>query len=113
MIAATAAFAITHALSKWLVATYPVGQIMFSRSLVGIAVCAAVLLPAIGPSAFSTKRPAAHIMRGLSQSLSQTFSVLAFSLMPLAGAVAINFSAPLWAALVAILWLKERAAPAR
>ena len=29
--------------------------------------------------------------------------------MPLAGAVAINFSAPLFAALVSIVWLKERA----
>jgi drug/metabolite transporter (DMT)-like permease len=113
MIAGTVAFALTHALSKWLVATYPVGQIMFSRSLVGIAVCAAVLLPTIGPSVVATKRPAAHIMRGLSQSLSQTFSVLAFSLMPLAGAIAINFSAPLWAALVAIIWLKEEAGTAR
>ena len=33
--------------------------------------------------------------------------------MPLAGAIAINFSAPLWAALLSILWLKERAGPAR
>ena len=31
--------------------------------------------------------------------------LLAFSLMPLAGAVAINFSAPLFAALVSIVWL--------
>src|SRR5258708_29365402 len=52
-------------------------------------------------------------MRGLSQSISQSFSVLAFSLMPLAGAIAINFSAPLWAALVAIFWRRERAGPAR
>ncbi len=113
MIAATVAFAITHALSKWLVADYPVGQVMFSRSLVGFAICAAVLLPMFGPSVFATQRPAAHWMRGLSQSASQTFSVLAFSLMPLAGAVAINFSAPLWAALVAIIWLKERASAGR
>ena len=52
-------------------------------------------------------------MRGLSQSTSQTFSVLAFGLMPLAGAIAINFSAPLWAALLSVIWLKERAGPAR
>lgn len=113
MIAATVAFAITHALSKWLVADYPVGQVMFSRSLVGFAICAAVLIPIFGPSVFATSRPGAHWMRGLSQSASQTFSVLAFSLMPLAGAIAINFSAPLWAALVAIVWLKERAGAAR
>jgi drug/metabolite transporter (DMT)-like permease len=33
--------------------------------------------------------------------------------MPLAGAVAINFSAPLWSALLSVIWLKERAGPAR
>ena len=33
--------------------------------------------------------------------------------MPLAGAIAINFSAPLWSALLSVLWLKERAGPAR
>ena len=113
MIIATIAFAITHALSKWLVASYPVGQVMFSRSFVGFAVCAAILLPIHGTSVFATERRTAHWMRGLSQAASQTFSVLAFSLMPLAGAIAINFSAPLWSALVAIIWLKERAGPAR
>lgn len=113
MIVATIAFAVTHALSKWLVATYPVGQVMFSRSLVGFATCAAFLLPIHGTSVFATRIPAAHWIRGLSQSVSQTFSVLAFSLMPLASAISINFSAPLWTALVAIIWLKERAGPAR
>src|SRR5438552_8438604 len=33
--------------------------------------------------------------------------------MPLAGAIAINFSAPLWAALLSVVWLKERAGLAR
>ena len=113
MIIATVAFAVTHALSKWLVGSYPVGQVMFSRSLVGFTACAAVLLPLRGTAVFATKIPAAHWARGLSQSISQTFSVLAFSLMPLASAIAINFSAPLWTALVAIVWLKERAGPAR
>lgn len=113
MIIATVAFAVTHALSKWLVASYPVGQVMFSRSFVGFTVCAAFLLPIHGASVFATRMPAAHWIRGLSQSASQTFSVLAFSLMPLASAISINFSAPLWTALVAIIWLKERAGPAR
>jgi len=113
MIIATVAFAVTHALSKWLVGSYPVGQVMFSRSLVGFVGCALVLLPLHGTSVFATRIPAAHWARGLSQSISQTFSVLAFSLMPLASAIAINFSAPLWTALVAIIWLKERAGPVR
>jgi len=78
-----------------------------------LVACAAAILPFTGVSVFATRRPRDHIARGLSQSISQTFSVIAFSLMPLAGAIAINFSAPLWAALVSVIWLKERAGPAR
>src|SRR5258705_11435554 len=86
---------------------------MLFRSFSSLVVCAACRLPVAGLSAFATRRPRDHIARGLSQSISQTFTVLAFSLMPLAGALAINFSAPLFAALIFIVWLKERAGPAR
>lgn len=113
MIAATLLIAVSNALSKWLVATYPVGEVMFFRSFSSLIVCAAFVLPAAGLGVFATRHPRAHIARGLSQSVSQTFTVLALSLMPLAGATAIAFSAPLWAALLSILWLKERAGPVR
>ena len=49
----------------------------------------------------------------VSQAFSQTFLLIAFSLMPLAGAIAINFSAPLFATLVSALLLKEAVGPAR
>jgi drug/metabolite transporter (DMT)-like permease len=65
------------------------------------------MLPVTGLSAFATRRPLDHTARGLSQSISQTLLLLAFRLMPLAGAVAINFSAPLFATVVSIVWLKE------
>ncbi|HTP90838.1 MAG TPA: DMT family transporter [Xanthobacteraceae bacterium] len=113
MILATLLFSGAAAFAKWQVALYPVGEVMFLRSLSSLLVCAAVMLPITGFSVFATKRPRDHIARGLSQSISQTFSVLAFSLMPLAGAVAISFSSPLFAALVSIIWLKERAGLAR
>ena len=113
MILATVLFAVSSAIAKWQVAIYPVGEVMFFRSISSLAVCAAVVLPVTGFAVFATKRHGAHIARGLSQSISQTFTVIAFSLMPLAGAIAINFSAPLWAALLSIVWLKERAGPAR
>jgi drug/metabolite transporter (DMT)-like permease len=113
MIAATVLFALSSAIAKWQVAVYPVGEVMFFRSFSSLAVCAAIMLPLTGLSVFATKRPRDHIARGMSQAISQTFTVLAFSLMPLAGAIAINFSAPLWAALLSIVWLKERANSAR
>jgi drug/metabolite transporter (DMT)-like permease len=106
-------FSVSSAFAKWQVAIYPVGEVMFFRSFSSLVVCAAFILPFTGFSVFATRRPGAHIARGLSQSISQTFSVIAFSMMPLAGAVATNFSAPLWSALLSVLWLKERAGPVR
>ena len=52
-------------------------------------------------------------MRSVSQGFSQTFLLIAFSLMPLAGAIAINFSSPLFATLVSALLLKEAVGMAR
>ena len=108
MIAASLLFAASSALAKWLVALYPVGEVMFFRSFSSLVICAIFILPFTGFAVFATKRPRDHIARGLSQSISQTFTVIALWLMPLAGAVAINFSAPLFAALISIIFLKER-----
>src|SRR6266851_8509076 len=113
MIGMTVLFALSSAASKWLVAIYPVGEVMFFRSFSSLVICAAFILPFTGVSVFATRRPRDHIARGLSQSISQTFTVIAFSLMPLAGAIAINFSAPLFAALLSVIWLGERPGPAR
>jgi drug/metabolite transporter (DMT)-like permease len=113
MVIATMLFSIAFALSKWQVAIYPPGEVVFLRSLSSLIVAAAIMLPVTGFSVFATQRPRDHVARGLSQAISQTLTILAFSLMPLAGAIAIGFSAPLFAALVSIIWLKERASPAR
>src|SRR5476651_722347 len=113
MIVASLLFAASSALAKWLVAIYPVGEVMFFRSFSSLVICAIFILPFTGFSVFATKRPRDHIFRGLSQSVSQTFTVIALWLMPLAGAVAINFSAPLFAALISIIFLKERSGVVR
>lgn len=109
MVLATMLFSTASALTKWQVGIYPVGEVVFSRSISSLVVCAAVMLPMTGFSVYVTRRPWDHFARGLSQATSQTLFALAFTLMPLAGAVSINFSAPLFAALVSIIWLKERA----
>jgi drug/metabolite transporter (DMT)-like permease len=113
MVIATILFSGASAVSKWLVGVYPVGEVLCLRSFASLIAGAAVILPVSGLSAFATHRPRAHLARGLSQAISQLCLLLAFSLMPLAGAVAINFSAPLFAALVSIVWLKEPAGFAR
>ena len=113
MVLATMLFSAAAALTKWQVGLYPVGEVVFARSFASFIVCAAVMLPMTGLGVYATRRPRDHLARGLSQATSQTLFALAFTLMPLAGAVSINFSAPLFAALVSILWLKERANVAR
>ncbi len=109
MIGATLMFAISAAIMKIEVARYPIGEVMAGRSLSSLAISAAAVLPMTGLGVFATQKPGAHVARGLSQATSQTFTVIALWFMPLAGAIAIGFSAPLFAALLSILWLKEKA----
>jgi drug/metabolite transporter (DMT)-like permease len=113
MLGATVMFSGSSAMSKWQVVDYPIGEVLFVRTVTSLFVCALLILPSAGIAVFRTKRPRDHLMRGAVQATSQTFIVIAFSLMPLAGAVAINFSAPLFATLASALVLKETVGTAR
>jgi drug/metabolite transporter (DMT)-like permease len=113
MIGATAMFAGSSAISKWQVVDYPIGEILFVRTATSLLICAMVILPTAGISVFYTNRLRDHAMRGVAQGASQTFIIIAFSLMPLAGAVAINFSSPLFATLASALILREIVGGAR
>jgi drug/metabolite transporter (DMT)-like permease len=107
MIAATAIFSFSVAASKWLVATYPVGEVLFFRSFISLALFTAFVVPVQGLNVFRTARPGAHLLRGISQTVSQTLQLIALGLMPIAGVTAINFSAPLFATLASLHFLKE------
>jgi drug/metabolite transporter (DMT)-like permease len=113
MLVATILFAGSSALSKWLVATYPIGEMLFMRAATALIGAGLVILPTTGLAVFRTKRLRDHLARGVSQSCSQVFLIIAFSLMPLASAVAINFSAPLFATVASIVFLKEAVGPVR
>jgi drug/metabolite transporter (DMT)-like permease len=113
MVGATIMFAGSSAVSKWLVASYPVGEVLFTRTAVSLVACALFIMPQTGLAVFRTHRLGHHVMRSVSQGFSQTFLLIAFSLMPLASAIAINFSAPLFAILVSALLLKEAVGLAR
>ncbi len=113
MLLATMLFAGSSALTKWLVATYPIGEVLFARNAVSLVGAGLVILPRAGLMVFRTMRFRDHLLRGVSQGCSQACLVIAFSLMPLASAVAINFSSPLFATLAAIVFLKETVGPVR
>ncbi|MCC6776538.1 MAG: DMT family transporter [Hyphomicrobiales bacterium] len=113
MIGATVMFASSSAIAKWQVALYPLGEVMVIRTLASLALCALIIMPRTGLAVFRTQKLHAHLLRGVSQGTAQTMIVLAFSMMPLASAFAINFSAPLFATLASAFFLKERVGPAR
>ncbi len=108
MVASSVVFAGVNALVKWEVALYPVGEVAFFRSLFSLVPCYLLILPRTGLAVLRTEHPVAHVKRALSQFCSMTSLFLAFQLMPLAGAIAISFSAPLFTTLMSILILKER-----
>lgn len=108
MLGATVTFALSSALSKAQVEDYSFAEVLFFRSFASLVTCAIIVLPRTGLFVFRTSRLRDHFGRSVTQTIAQSCIVIAFGLMPLAGATAINFSAPLFATLFAALWLKER-----
>jgi drug/metabolite transporter (DMT)-like permease len=113
MLTASMVFQGSSALSKWLIQTYPIGEMLFWRAAASLVVVSAVILPVAGLGVFRTRRLHDHVFRNVSQSTAQLFIAIAFSMMPLAGAVAITFSAPLFSTIAAIIVLKEAVGPVR
>jgi len=108
MVASSLLFAIVNAVVKWLVATYPVGEIAFFRSLFALIPCYLMILPRTGLAVLRTQRLFDHLKRALSQFCSMMCMFIALWLMPMASAVAISFSAPLFTTLLSIVILKEK-----
>jgi drug/metabolite transporter (DMT)-like permease len=113
MLGATALMAVSTALSKWQVAIYPFTEVLLFRAAVSLITCAILIMPRTGWSVFRTHKLAQHAGRSLTQTVAQSFILIALSMMPLAGAMAINFSSPLFATLFAAIWLKEHVGPRR
>ncbi len=113
MLGATVMFAASSAVAKWQVASYPAIEVLFFRALAGIVTIAVLILPRTGFAVFRTNRLRDHAGRSTTQAVAQCLIVIAFGMMPLAGAIAINFSSPIFAALFAVVWLKEKIGLAR
>ena len=113
MLGATVMFAASSAISKWQVESFSFAEVLLFRTIASLATCALLILPRRGLSVLRTHRFLAHTGRNLTQGFAQSLVVIALGLMPLAGVMAINFSAPLFATLFAVIWLKERVGLAR
>jgi drug/metabolite transporter (DMT)-like permease len=101
-------FALANALVKWLVADYPVTEVIFFRCLFGLVPCGVLVLTHGGLPALRTNRIREHALRAGSQFLGMVCIFTAFRMMPLADAVAIQFASPLFLTVLSIFLLGER-----
>ena len=82
-------------------------QILFYRGLVSLAVIS-ILLTRYGWGQIKTQRMGLQAIRHLTHFAGQFAWFFAIALIPLADVFAIEFTMPLWAALLAPIFLKER-----
>lgn len=88
-------------------------ELMFYRSLVGLAIVLAVVLATGRAGEIPTRRLGLHAVRNLAHFAGQNLWFYAIPLIPLAQAFALEFSSPLWALLFAPLVLGEAITRAR
>jgi drug/metabolite transporter (DMT)-like permease len=100
--------AITDAVAKTMVVTYPVVEILFIRSLVAILLIVAIALMRGGRQDLLPTRPVAQIMRAIALSLAVFFFFSALKYLPLADVTALFFAAPLLTTLLSIPLLGEK-----
>ena len=108
MLAGVLLFSIMDAMVKWLVADYPVHQIVFFRTVFALLPCLYFIARSGGLATLRTRRPLVHVVRGLIGLAAMGCYFYAFALMDLADAKAILFSAPLFMTVLAIPLLGEK-----
>ncbi len=83
-------------------------QIMEMRSVIGLLLIAPLIRAAGGLVAMRTQRPRQHAARNLVHYAAQYGWFVALTLIPLTQVVAIEFTMPIWSALLATVFLHER-----
>ncbi len=107
-IAGTVLFSIMFAAIRWLGPSFPLGEIVFFRSLVGAAVVITAAFASGGPSLLVTSNIRSHALRSVAGTIAMFCNFAAYILLPLANATAIGFAAPLFVVVMAALFLGER-----
>jgi len=103
-----ASFSFMAIAARELSGTIDTFQILFFRSLLGLMIISLLILTKKDLSLFSTSRLKQHIIRNLTHFGGQYGWFLGLSLLPLATVFALEFTVPLWTAIIAAIFLKER-----
>ncbi len=107
MIFANVFFTMMNTLVRELSEGYGLFQLLFVRSLFGLVFVLLMVWPA-GIRSLKTRRPGLQVFRGMLGFAAMFMWFFAVSNMPLAQATAINFSAPVFAAVLIAVFLGER-----
>ncbi|MFV3131992.1 DMT family transporter [Niveispirillum sp. KHB5.9] len=108
ILSAVALFSAMNASIKWLGGRYPISQIIFCRALFAMLVLTPLIWRAGGIMSLRTSRPLGHLARSAIGVISMLCGFTAITLLPLANASALAFTAPLWTTLLGVLVLGEK-----
>ena len=107
MLAAVFLFSIVDTAAKWLGQTYAPVQIVFFRQVFELIPVAVIIWRSGGFAALRTRRPFAHALRGGLMFVSALAFLTALRGMPLAEAVAVGFTGPLFITALSVPILGE------
>jgi len=103
----TLAFSLMYAAIK-LAGPVPIGQVVFFRGFFALVPLFAWTFFTVGPlAAIATKRPSYHIVRSVVGTTSMFANFTALKLLPLATVTAFGFMSPIFAVVLAAVFLKE------
>ena len=93
---------------KWLGATYPTTQIMFFRCAVAMVPIALIVIMRGGPRVLRTRQKNLHLLRSFLGVSAMGLAFFAFPLIPLAEAISILHTAPIFMTALSVLLLGEQ-----
>ncbi|BCH32900.1 DMT transporter permease [Mesorhizobium sp. L-8-10] len=89
-------------------ASLNVFQVMEMRSVIGFVMLLPLVFAVGGFPAMRTKRPLQHLGRNVVHYAGQAAWLYALTLIPLAELISIEFTTPIWGALLAVVFLREK-----
>ena len=113
MIAAVSTFSLLDTSAKYLVQTYPTGQVVWARYVGHVVLAAVILLPRHGRGLLQSQRPGLQILRSLFLFGATCTNFAALQFLQLAETSSILFSTPFIVAMLAIPLLGEHIGPRR
>ena len=106
-------FSVMDASVKWLGTYYPTAQIMFFRCAVALVPVVVIIFIRGGPGILRTGHKKLHLLRSVLGIAAMGFAFYAFSLMPLAEAISLLHTAPLFMTALSVILLREKVGPRR